>query len=59
MGRIKGQVSAIRKTSGLTATPCAEMRSTSDFSAHGSRTTPLPMIEGVPRTIPLGKSDNL
>ena len=39
--------------------PGRAMRSTSAFSAHGSSTTPLPMTDGVPRTIPLGSSDSL
>ena len=39
--------------------PAPAMRSTSAFSAHGSSTTPLPITDGVPRTMPDGSSDNL
>ena len=46
-------------TSGVTAMPWPAMRSTSAFSAHGSSTTPLPMIDGVPRTMPEGSSESL
>jgi len=58
-GRINGQVSAMRRISGVTSTPCSRMRSTSALSAQGSSTTPLPMTEGVPRTIPLGSRESL
>ena len=40
-------------------TPCAFSFPTSASSAQGSRTTPLPMTESVPRTMPDGSSDNL
>src|SRR3990170_1545800 len=59
IGRISGQVSAIISTSGVTLTPWPATRSTSAFSAHGSSTTPLPITDGVPRTIPDGRSDSL
>jgi hypothetical protein len=57
--RIKGQVSATRSTSGSTLTPWPRSRSTSSRRAQGSSTTPLPMIDRVPVTMPLGSSDNL
>ena len=59
MGRMSGQVSATMRMSGVTFTPCSRIRSTSAFTAQGSSTTPLPMTDGVPVTIPLGRSDNL
>ena len=59
MGRIRGQVSAIISTSGVTATPISRIRSTSALNAHGSSTTPLPITDGVPRTIPEGRSESL
>ena len=59
IGRISGQVSAIISTSGVMTTPCADNFSISALSAHGSSTTPLPITDGVPRTIPDGSSDNL
>ena len=59
IGRISGQVSAIISTSGVTSTPCSRMRSTSAFSAHGSSTTPLPITDGVPRTMPDGQQREL
>ena len=43
----------------MTFTPCAWMRSTSAFSAQGSSTTPLPMTDGVPVTMPDGSSESL
>ena len=46
-------------TSGVTSTPCSRIRSTSALSAHGSSTTPLPMTDGVPRTMPARKQREL
>ena len=59
IGRISGQVSAIIRTSGVTVTPCSRDALDLGFSAQGSRTTPLPMTDGVPRTMPDGSSDSL
>ena len=59
MGRIRGQVSAMRSVSGVTVTPCSRSFSTSAFSAQGSSTTPLPITDSVPRTMPEGSSDSL
>ena len=58
-GRISAQLSAIISVSGLIDTPCAVSFSTSALSAQGSSTTPLPITEGVPRTMPEGSSDSL
>jgi hypothetical protein len=40
-------------------TPCASIFSISLTSAHGSTTTPLPMIESLPCTTPEGSSASL
>ena len=40
-------------------TPCAVSFSTSALSAQGSSTTPLPITESVPRTMPGGKQRKL
>src|SRR5579875_1760121 len=59
-GRINAALSASFKVSGVTATPLAHIASISATSAHGSTTTPLPMIDSLPgRTTPEGSSDNL
>ena len=42
---MSGQVSAIWRVSGVTATPCSVSFSTSALSAQGSSTTPLPMTD--------------
>ncbi len=39
--------------------PCSRIPPTSALSAHGSSTTPLPITDGVPRTMPEGSSDSL
>ena len=59
-GRIKGAFSAMRRLSGVTATPCFLSWAISSINACGSTTTPLPMMESLPpRTTPDGSSDNL
>jgi hypothetical protein len=56
---MRGVFSAIIRMSGVTWTPCPARRSISERSAQGSRTTPLPMTEGLPRTMPEGRSESL
>ena len=59
-GRISVALSAMRKLSGVTLTPCPLSRSISSRSASGSITTPLPITESFPgRTTPEGRSDSL
>jgi hypothetical protein len=41
------------------ATPWPDSFSISALSAQGSSTTPLPITDGVPRTMPLGSSESL
>jgi hypothetical protein len=47
------------KLSALISTPCAVSFSISALSAQGSSTTPLPMIDSVPVTMPEGSSESL
>ena len=54
IGRISGQLSATTRFSGVIDTPCPSSRSISALSAHGSSTTPLPIIDSVPVTMPEG-----
>src|SRR3954447_16210603 len=58
-GRIGGAFSAIRSVSTEIATPWPRRVSISRRSAQGSTTTPLPMIESLPRTTPEGSSESL
>ena len=59
-GRMSVALSAICKVSGVTATPCPAIFSTSARKAQGSSTTPLPSTESLPgRTEPDGSSDSL
>jgi hypothetical protein len=58
-GRISGQFSAIWRFSGAIVTLWLRSRAISSRSAHGSRTTPLPISDRVPRTTPDGSSDSL
>ena len=54
-GRISAALSASFRFCGLTSTPFARIASISSSSAHGSTTTPLPMIDSLPgRTTPDG-----
>ena len=59
MGRISGQVSASIRISGVTVDALRRIALDLGLSAQGSSTTPLPMTDGVPRTIPDGSSDKL
>ena len=47
------------QTSGRDRDALAAILSTSAMSAQGSSTTPLPMTDSVPRTMPEGRSDSL
>jgi hypothetical protein len=58
-GRISATFSATRSTSGVMVTPWPRTVSISLSNAHGSTTTPLPMIDSLPRTTPEGSSDSL
>jgi hypothetical protein len=59
-GRINAALSASFKFCGLTSTPLARIASISCISAHGSTTTPLPMIDSLPgRTTPDGSKLSL
>jgi hypothetical protein len=58
--RMSVALSAIRRFSGVTLTPCASRRPISAISACGSTTTPLPMTASLPgRTTPDGRSESL
>jgi hypothetical protein len=59
-GRIRVALSAMRRFSGLIATPCVRSRAISSTRCQGSTTTPLPITESLPgRTMPEGSSESL
>src|SRR6266513_4433178 len=59
-GRIRAALSASFRLSGEIASPFFRIASISASSAHGSTTTPLPMIDNLPgRATPEGSSANL
>ena len=59
IGRIRQALSAMVRMSGLMATPWASIFSISPTRCQGSTTTPLPMIDGLPCTTPLGSRASL
>src|SRR4051812_8766610 len=58
-GRISAALSASFRFAGEMSSPLPRIVSISASSAHGSTTTPLPMIDSLPRTTPEGSKLNL
>ena len=59
IGKIKQILSAIYKLSSLTSIPCSLRLSISLISAHGSKTTPLPIAHFLLLIIPEGNKLSL